>query len=283
MTVKAWIVVTAAGSGSRLGSGVPKALVEVDGQTILELALRRIAASDLVQGIVITCTPGYQDEFEAATSQILGTRIPWKVVPGGTSRQASVYRALQAIAMSSDTRYATDDLSAESIESSAAYSVSTGLSRLSPEINIDEGSPVSGLDEITPVLVHDAARCLAPTGLFDSVIDAIQSGASAVIPVLPVVDTIKIIDPATGVVQGTPDRAMLRSVQTPQGFQWGPLYQAHVAEAARGASESEAVTDDAGLLEARGIQVQTVAGDPLAFKVTLPEDLALLERTLEQT
>ncbi|ROP31577.1 IspD/TarI family cytidylyltransferase [Couchioplanes caeruleus] len=76
------------------------------------------------------------------------------------------------------------------------------------------------------VLVHDAARALTPPDLVESVAAAVRSGHPAVIPVLPVVDTIKEIGPGETVL-GTVDRSVLRSVQTPQGFRHAVLAAAH--------------------------------------------------------
>ncbi|MEO9221753.1 MAG: 2-C-methyl-D-erythritol 4-phosphate cytidylyltransferase [Mycobacteriaceae bacterium] len=123
------------------------------------------------------------------------------------------------------------------------------------------------------VLVHDAARALTPVQLVRDVLGAVRDGADAVIPVLPVVDTIKSVD-ADGVVTATPDRARLRAVQTPQGFRADILSRAH-----RG---SGSATDDAGLVERMGVAVHTIAGDPLAFKITTPLDLRLAQTMLGQ-
>jgi 2-C-methyl-D-erythritol 4-phosphate cytidylyltransferase len=120
------------------------------------------------------------------------------------------------------------------------------------------------------VLVHDAARALTPPDLCVRVIDELRGGKDAVIPVLPVADTIKSIDTA-GRVTGTPDRATLRAVQTPQGFDARLLRRAN--------DDVGDATDDAGLVERLGESVHTVAGDPLAFKITTPLDL-VLARTL---
>ncbi len=125
------------------------------------------------------------------------------------------------------------------------------------------------------VLVHDAARALAPVSLFASVIEAVRAGHSAVIPGLPVVDTIKEVD-AAGHVVSTPDRSSLRAIQTPQGFDREVLRRAH--ESSAGAL----VTDDAALVERMGIGVHVIAGDPLALKITTREDLVLAETMLER-
>jgi len=71
------------------------------------------------------------------------------------------------------------------------------------------------LDSI--VLVHDVARCLAPPELFARVISVVRGGQPAVVPGLPVTDTVKMVD-AQGRVLQTPDRESLRAIQTPQGF-----------------------------------------------------------------
>ena len=120
------------------------------------------------------------------------------------------------------------------------------------------------------VLVHDAARPLTPPFLIARVVESLRSGHTAVVPALPLVDTVKAVD-ANGVVLGTPERAGLRAVQTPQGFATATLVRAY--ERAGGSP----VTDDASMVENIGGQVQTVDGDPLAFKITTKQDLVLAE------
>jgi 2-C-methyl-D-erythritol 4-phosphate cytidylyltransferase len=125
------------------------------------------------------------------------------------------------------------------------------------------------------VLVHDAARALTPPSLIVRVVRALESGHAAVVPALPVSDTIKAVD-ANEVVLGTPERAGLRAVQTPQGFQTELLRRAYERAGADG------FTDDASVVEMTGTPVQVVAGDPLAFKITTPMDLLLAEALLER-
>lgn len=117
------------------------------------------------------------------------------------------------------------------------------------------------------VLVHDAARCLTPVSMIQAVVHAVLAGQRAVVPVLPVVDTIKQVD-SDGRVVGTPDRAALRVVQTPQGFAGDLLRRAHQLP-------SVPVTDDAGLVEALGVPVATVPGHPHAMKITTSFDLVV--------
>jgi 2-C-methyl-D-erythritol 4-phosphate cytidylyltransferase len=124
------------------------------------------------------------------------------------------------------------------------------------------------------VLVHDAARALTPAGLIVRVVNALRAGNPAVVPALPLSDTIKAVD-ANGVVLGTPERAGLRAVQTPQGFATELLLRAYQRA---GVAD---FTDDASLVEQVGGQVRVVDGDPLAFKITTQLDL-LLARAIER-
>ncbi|MDQ3502476.1 MAG: 2-C-methyl-D-erythritol 4-phosphate cytidylyltransferase [Actinomycetota bacterium] len=125
--------------------------------------------------------------------------------------------------------------------------------------------------DVDLVLVHDAARCLTPGHVIEAVVAALRAGADAVVPVLPIADTVKHVEGVR--VLGTVDRAALRAVQTPQGFRREVLEQAHAAG-------RQAATDDASLVEVLGGTVTTVPGDDEAFKITRPLDLLLAEAVL---
>jgi len=122
------------------------------------------------------------------------------------------------------------------------------------------------------VLVHDAARPLATAALFDRVIRALLDGADAVVPAVPVVDSVR--HRATGSL----DRADLVVVQTPQGFVADQLRQAHAA--------GGEASDDAALVEALGGAVTLVDGELSNLKLTYPHDLhtarALLDARLPE-
>lgn len=224
---EACAVLTAAGSGSRLGCEVPKALVELSGRPLVWWAARGLRAGG-VGTIVVTAPAASLDEFRAVIADIGGVEV---VAGSDRSRQASVALGLAALGQR------------------------------------NEGDVV---------LVHDAARPLTPAQVTARVIDAVRAGAGAVIPVLPVTDTLKSVD-ASGVVTGTPRRADMVAVQTPQGFRWDVLTRAHEAGASLGADEAVAATDDAGLVEAIGAVVHTVVGDERSLKVTRPLDLSLAQ------
>ena len=121
------------------------------------------------------------------------------------------------------------------------------------------------------VLVHDAARALASTQLAKNVLAALEKGEVAVIPGLELIDTVKSVD-SSGHVTSTPDRASLRRVQTPQGFDLEILKKAH--------SSGANATDDGALVEAIGHKVLIINGEDRALKITTPADLATALSTL---
>ena len=204
-------IIAGAGMGHRLGADIPKALIQIDGVTLIERAFA--ALSSVVDEIVITAPAGYEETFRALVGESA------TVITGGVLRSDSVNLALKSLSPS--TKY---------------------------------------------VLVHDAARALATSDLAQRVLNELNSGESAVIPALNVVDTIKEVD-RDGYVRNTPDRSVLRAVQTPQGFAVDVLKRAHEA--------SDDATDDAALVEALGIKVKTILGEARAMKITNPEDIGM--------
>ncbi|WP_301188121.1 2-C-methyl-D-erythritol 4-phosphate cytidylyltransferase, partial [uncultured Desulfovibrio sp.] len=123
------------------------------------------------------------------------------------------------------------------------------------------------------VLVHDAARPFLTAALVRRVCAGLGDGYPAVIPGLPVKDTIKLVDAAAPeLVVRTPARECLRAVQTPQGFDAALLRAAH----ARACADGMRATDDAALMEAMGHPVRIIPGEADNVKITTPEDLALL-------
>jgi 2-C-methyl-D-erythritol 4-phosphate cytidylyltransferase len=132
-------------------------------------------------------------------------------------------------------------------------------------------------EDVSIVLVHDAARPLVPIEVSKNVVDAVRNGAKAVIPVLSLVDTIKRVN-NNGIAIETVDRNQLRRVQTPQGFDRATLDLAYQ-------NPEVVATDDAGLMDALGIPVLTVVGDERSLKITTMSDvqhaLSLLEAMSE--
>lgn len=236
-------ILTAAGSGTRLGRDLPKALVELAGFPLVLHAARRLAASGAVDALIVTCPRGLTEVVRETLGQDAFVDVPVRVVVGGSTRQASVAAGLAIVPVTSDV-----------------------------------------------VLVHDAARPLAPPALVRRVAEAVRAGHPAVVPGLPVVDTIKQVAPtppdATGArvepVVETPDRSLLRVVQTPQGFDRDVLVRAHATGAERAGAEGRAATDDAGLVEALGLPVHVVVGDEAAMKITTERDLLVARLLTEE-
>jgi 2-C-methyl-D-erythritol 4-phosphate cytidylyltransferase len=221
------VLVPAAGSGTRLGPGAPKALRELAGVPLLVHAVRGLIAAPSVGFVVVAAPPGGRASVDDMVRAEFPERVGLCVVEGGATRQESVALALAA--------------------TPPAYSI---------------------------ILVHDAARALTPPDQIERVVAAVRSGRPAVVPVLPVADTIKQVDAEDAIV-ATVDRSSLRAVQTPQGFRREVLAAAHGAAAA-----AVGVTDDAGLVERMGVRVSTVPGSDRALKITRPVDLVIAEALL---
>ncbi|MBO9705946.1 MAG: 2-C-methyl-D-erythritol 4-phosphate cytidylyltransferase [Arthrobacter sp.] len=242
------VVVLAAGSGQRLGFGIPKAQVLLGDEPILRHALSGVVAAGVADAIVVALPSAEAGGGDALREVVETFRAehpgaPWTltVVEGGATRSDSVARALTA------------------------------------------------LDGVEHVLVHDAARPLVPVQVFQRVADALRAGARAVIPAIPVVDTIKQVHAGHGadaeiapeLVTGNIARETLRAVQTPQGFSLAALRAAHEDAQYLDDRQAAAITDDAMLLESRGIPVHVVAGSSYSLKITTAVDLILAEGLLE--
>ncbi len=166
-----------------------------------------------------------------------------------------------------------EDLVEEAGISKYAGCASPGESR-----SLSTHSGLSLLEESpeTVVLVHDGSRCLVTPDLVRRVVAAAvgDPGADGVVPVVPVPDTIKVVE--NGAVLETLDRSKLRAVQTPQAFRLGLLRKAYAGSEER----LRAATDDASLVESAGGRVLVVAGEKTNIKLTTPEDLILAEAIL---
>ncbi len=123
------------------------------------------------------------------------------------------------------------------------------------------------------VLIHDAARPFIDPETISRVLDGLEHHAG-VIAAEPVTDTLKRAG-GDGTITGTVQRDGLWRAQTPQGFHFEAILDAHRKAAAAGQS---AFTDDAALAEWAGLKVSVVRGSPLNLKITSAEDFAIAER-----
>ena len=218
------VILVAAGDGSRLQAGIPKALVKISEKTLLEHALENILEINGLIQVVVASHEDRVEEFATIAIAFAGERVKLAFTPGGLSRQGSIANALKEVS-----------------------------------------------SQAKVVLIHDAARCFTPTSVFERVANAVIETGSAVIPVLPVVDTIKSVN--QDVVLGTVDRNELRIAQTPQGFSREQIVSGYE-------KATDDYTDDASLLQAQGVLVTSVIGDAMAFKITVQADLEYAELLL---
>jgi 2-C-methyl-D-erythritol 4-phosphate cytidylyltransferase len=165
----------------------------------------------------------------------------------------------------------------------AAASAADAVVLVVPADRVDEPEPLAtivvaggptrsasvraGLAVVPPdadvILVHDAARPVPVPGVWERVRAAVDEGADAAVPAVPVADTLREVG------GGTVDRSRFVAVQTPQAFRAVALRAAHEPQPEG--------TDDASLVEAQGGRVVVVDGDPANLKITTPLDLSVAE------
>lgn len=239
------VILVAAGSGQRLGYGMPKAAVPLGGEPILMHALRGIVASGVATQVCVALPAGDRglrqlcDGFreELADGGPLIT-----VVDGGPTRAESVRAGIDAL-----------------MEGVEAVLVHDAARALTPESVFHRvcDSLAAGAAAVIPVLpVVDTVKTVAATTGDDSAL-------------------------APEVVTGTARREELRAVQTPQGFTIGTLMKAHQGAQALDQEQAAAVTDDAMLVEMLGTPVHAVRGSTQSLKITTPLDLIFAEGLLE--
>jgi 2-C-methyl-D-erythritol 4-phosphate cytidylyltransferase len=244
-----WAIVVAGGSGSRFGDAAPKQFQELAGLRLIDWALAAAgAACDGVVAVLpaahLDAVPALNGEVGAGPGRFAGAdRRARPIAPAGGDSEAGFSGRPVVVAAGGPTRSA---------------SVRAGLAAVSAEAEV--------------IVVHDAARPLATAALFERVVAAVRAGADGAVPGLPVSDTIKVVDPASGQVVETLDRPGLRAIQTPQAFSAAVLRRAH--------ESGGDATDDAALVEAAGGRVVVVDGEPANLKITGPDDLVRAELLL---
>lgn len=268
-------VVVAAGKGTRFGSRGAKALERLSGEPLFVRSARAMAESGVVDRIAIVAPADRIEEFEGilqavpfgrAADSLGGTAGPAKGVADGLEQAASIEGVAGRI-----------EVDVVSGGRTRQESVARGLDRV-----FEAYGPAASSD---CVLIHDAARPLVPGAVIRRVVDALAAGHPAVVPALPVADTIKrverIADGEAGAdlerVVETHDRTLLRAMQTPQGFHLDAVLRAHRDFAEKGEEEASAAPDDAALVEAAGLPVVLVRGSERSMKITRPIDLAIAQ------
>ena len=223
MERKKFVIIMAAGSGTRMGAQMPKQFLELDGKAILQKTIE--VFQEACPGIsVITVLP--QDHISYWRQYCLDRNFicPQILVPGGITRFHSVRNALD---------------------------------------RVPDGAVVA---------VHDGVRPLLSPELVRDVFKAAET-QQAVIPVIPCVDTIKVLESKEGRLEAVPgakaDRSVLYGAQTPQ------IFHSEVIKEAYSMAYDTAFTDDASVLEKYGKSLSFVIGERLNIKITTQDDLLL--------
>jgi 2-C-methyl-D-erythritol 4-phosphate cytidylyltransferase len=238
---RVWSIVVAAGTGSRFGG--KKQFLTLAGRPVLEWAVEACRAGST--GVILVVPA---ESNTGSTNATTDTGSTAECSPGATGSGVARHGADVVV-----TGGASRD-----------ESVRCGLGCVPADADV--------------IVVHDAARPLATTALFDAVVGALDDPeVDGAVPGSAPGDTIKLVD-ETGTVTRTFDRATLRAVQTPQAFRAGILREAHE----RGVAGVAGATDDAMRVEAIGGCVRVVAGEPDNIKITAPGDLSAAERVLAE-
>ena len=228
MSRKKFLVVTAGGSGSRMGASVPKQFLQLQGRAVLQMTIERFceACPDIQ---VITVLPEAHLEGWRRYCRERNFNCPQRLVQGGFTRFHSVKNALAFV---------------------------------------PDGAFVA---------VHDGVRPLLSAMLIRTMFGRMET-VRALIPVIPSVDTLKVLDKAPDGTLRTSgeqvDRSRIWGAQTPQ------IFRSEDLRAAYGQGFDLSFTDDASVAERYGIPLSYIAGERNNIKLTTPEDLSLAEAIL---
>jgi 2-C-methyl-D-erythritol 4-phosphate cytidylyltransferase len=238
-------VVLGGGTGQRLGAGMPKQLLTLGGQTLIERCVAAFEAAPGVDEILVVMARGYTAEV---AELLTGYQKVTAVIAGGATRPESTRAALGAIA-----------------EGGAGLADGGGAAGLADGDGADCG-----------VLLHDAARPLVDQRIIADCVAALEAHDAAGVAV-PASDTMVITE--NGVMHSVPPREKLFRCQTPQCFRLPVIARAHELAAA---DPDFTPTDDCGVVlrYLPGTAVHIVPGSERNMKITYPDDLAIAEALL---
>ena len=309
-------LILAGGTGSRFGSARPKQFTLVAGHTVLEHSIAAFEQSEEIDEIGIVVHPKHLDEVRDLLRQQPHPKVT-QVVAGGKERQDSTLNGLRAFLRedgrlkSSAEREGKSTTSPPNSAVCAPAGLSSGkspqatekspllsaenseLSAETPQLSADNPQSATANRELSAdnpqlstdnppavrILIHDAVRPGVSLSLIGRVCAALRSHAVANV-VLPVVDTLIEVD-TDGRMRRVPDRALLRRVQTPQGFHAPVLFEAYRRALA---DPDFRATDDCSVVfrYCPEIDIALVPGEERNLKLTYPEDLTVLAHYLTQ-
>ena len=228
MDRKKYVIVMAAGSGTRMGADVPKQFIEIDGKAILQMTIETFL--NACPGIsVVTVLPEAHMAYWRRYCLERNFTCPQILVKGGITRFHSVRNALERI----------------------------------PDHAI--------------VGIHDGVRPLVTAELVRNLYEMAEN-EPALIPVVPCIDTMKVLENKEGKLVSIPgatvDRSILFGAQTPQ------VFHSEIIKEAYSLAYDTSFTDDASVLERYGKSLSYVMGERLNIKITTQEDLLLARAIL---
>lgn len=237
-----FVIIPAAGIGSRMNSSENKQFIKLAGIPIIERTLQAFdtftnrqsaKGSFSIQTVVVTAEENIFKVKRICEDKKFN--FVKSIVPGGDTRQESVWNGIVAL-------------------SSLPFP--------------------PGEEDV--IFIHDGARCMVDQGTLDRLLKA-SSIYSVCAAAVPVKNTIKQTEgPDSSAVLTTPDRSTLQEIQTPQVFRYSVLVEAYSSAIRRGRT----ATDDTALAEAIGERVQLIEGSYSNIKITTLEDLQLAEYML---
>ena len=225
---KKYVIVMAAGSGTRMGSELPKQFIELEGKAILQMTIEAFmqACPDVS---VVTVLPEAHMAYWRQYCLERNFTCPQILVKGGITRFHSVRNALE---------------------------------------RIPEGAVVA---------VHDGVRPLISQALIRSMFEKAET-VPAVIPVIPCVDTMKVLEKCEDELVTVPgaavDRSVLFGAQTPQ------IFHSEVIKDAYSLAYDTSFTDDASVVDKYGKNLSYVIGERFNIKITTQDDLLLARAIL---
>jgi 2-C-methyl-D-erythritol 4-phosphate cytidylyltransferase len=241
-------IVAAGGTGSRLGIEGGKQLLELQGIPIAAWSVDAVAASPLINDLIVVCDPDRVELYAEKITSALVTEKPVMFVAGGDTRALSVQAGLAA------AKFTLDELAIEEDEDDD----------IEPPVMRDKPADL--------VVIHDGARPLLQTEDAEAVIinylAGHEEGIQGAVLGIPMVDTLKRVDDKKDVL-GTVDRSQYWAAQTPQVFEREVLAAAYE----RAKDEGFEGTDDASYIENLGGKVCMVKGSPNNIKITTEADL----------
>ena len=228
MDRKKYVILMAAGSGTRMGSDKPKQFIELEGKAILQMTIETFleACPDVS---VITVLPEAHMSYWREYCLERNFTCPQVLVKGGITRFHSVRNALE---------------------------------------KVPEGAVVA---------VHDGVRPLVTANLVCDMFERSMT-VPALIPVIPCVDTMKVLERKDGELVSIPgasvDRSVLFGAQTPQ------VFHSEILKSAYSQAYDTSFTDDASVVEKYGKNLSYLMGERFNIKITTQDDLVLARAIL---